>query len=399
MNTTIRSYKRPSIVLIILATLFLAACGSRISNQNWPGLSTDGEMVYFAYGPGVAAYDTIEQQEAWNYKSEKAQLNLFAPPSVVDGRVVLGDYGAAGSFFSPQIIVSVYGQEESGSSSPQVSWTNPEIAKDKIVAGPLQVGDVAYVASADFNLYALNANTGEKIWAFPTNAAIWGQPTYHDGVIFLTSLDQNVYALDAESGDVIWQEELGGAISAQAIVNADENLLYVGAYDNAMHALDIETGTEKWQVETTNWIWNAPALADGMLFFADSGSQVFAVDAVTGEEIWTSSINEMREVENVVLQTPERFEGAIQASPVYLDGILYIASEGNRNTKEGLLVALDAETGEEIWQRTTKQPLYATPVIADDVIIVAMNREEITMTAYSLDSGDQKWSYLPNQEE
>lgn len=379
--------------------LFLTACGTRGNSQNWPGLAADGEIVYFAYGPGVAAYDTIEQQEVWNFKTEKSQLNIFAPPSVVDGRVVIGDYGAPGSFFSPQIVVTVYGQEESGSSSPLVNWTNPEIAKDKIVAAPLQVGDVAYVASADFNLYALDADTGAEFWSFPTNGAIWGQPTYFEDVIYLTSLDQNVYALDAESGDIIWQTELGGAISAQAVIDPDENLLYVGAYDNQMHALDIETGTEKWQAEATNWIWNAPALANGALYFADSSGQVFAVEAATGEEIWTSSIDEMREVGNDVLQTPERIEGAIQASPVYFDGILYIASEGNRVTKEGLLVALDAETGEEIWQRTTKQPLYATPVIADDVIIVAMNSEEITMTAYSLDSGDQKWSYLPNQEE
>jgi outer membrane protein assembly factor BamB len=247
-------------------------------------------------------------------------------------------------------------------------------------------------------LYALEAETGSEIWTFATEGAIWGQPTYHEGIIYLTSLDKHVYALDAESGQEIWRTELDGAISAQAILNVDENLLYVGAYDNAMHALDAETGQEKWQAAATNWIWNAPALAEDTLYYADSSSQVFAVDAVTGAEKWSTSVVDMNEVEGVLLQIAERIEGAIQASPVYNDGVLYIASEGNRETKEGLLIAMDAETGTEIWQKTTNQPLYSTPVIADDAIIVAMNSDVITMIAYSLESGDQKWSYQPNRE-
>lgn len=400
MSITKRPFVRSSLFFILLAAFFLTACGSQGSNQNWPGLATDGETVYIAYGPGVAAYDAVAQQELWNYPAAKSGLVIYAAPSVVDGRVIFGDYGAAGGMFSPQIIVTIYGQQEgsNNNSTPQTVWTNPDLATDKIVAQALQVGDIVYVTSADFHLYALDADSGSEIWNFATSGAIWAQPTYHEGVIYLTSLDKHVYALEAESGKEIWATELEGAISAQAILNVEENLLYVGTYDNAMHALDAETGQEKWQAAASNWIWNAPALAEDTLYYADSSSQVFAVDAVTGAEKWSTSVEEMNEVEGVLLQIAERIEGAIQASPVYSDGILYIASEGNRVSKEGLLVALDAETGAEIWQKTTSQPLYTTPVIANDAIIVAMNSETITMIAYSLESGDQKWSYLPNRE-
>lgn len=399
MSKSKRPLTRSSIFLILLASLFFTACAGQTDNQNWPGLSSDGEVVYMAYGPGVAAYDAVEQEELWNNKTDNNTLVIYAPPSVVDGRVVIGDYGASGGMFSPGIIVSIYGQEINEGASLLTNWTNSELASDKIVASTLQVGDVAYVGSADFNMYALDANTGDLIWQFTTNGAIWGQPTFHEGTLFVTSLDKNVYALDAETGDEIWRTELGGAISAKPLLNVDANLLYVGAYDNAMHALDPDTGEEQWQAESSNWIWNAPALADDVLYFADSGSQVFAVDALTGEEIWTSSINEMREVDGVLLQTPERIEGAIQASPVIHEDVLYIASEGNRASKEGLLVALNAETGEEIWQTTTNEPLYSTPVVANGSIVVAMNRDVITLIGFDLETGNRKWSYLPNAEE
>jgi outer membrane protein assembly factor BamB len=103
----------------------------------------------------------------------------------------------------------------------------------------------------------------------------------------------------------------------------------------------------------------------------------------------------MREVEGALLQTPTRVAGAVQASPVVANGIVYIASEGNRNTKEGLLVALDAETGEEVWQRTTKSPLFTTPIIVEDMIVVAMINDQAVLAAFDLENGDPEWSYMP----
>ncbi|MCP4357087.1 MAG: PQQ-binding-like beta-propeller repeat protein [Chloroflexi bacterium] len=389
-----RPLTRPLILLLILASFLLAGCAGQTNNQNWPGLSTDGETAYVAFGSAVAAYNTVTQQESWIYKSENNSLLFFAPPSVQDGRVVLGDYGAAGGMFSPTIIVSVYGFAETGNPTLASLWTNDALAKDKIVAGPLQVGDVAYVGTADFNVLALDANTGAEIWRFETNGAIWGQPTYHEGVLYVSSLDKHVYALDAETGAELWRSQLNGAASAKPLLNPDIGILYAGVYDNALHALDMKTGEEVWQVDADDWIWSAPALSDGVIYFADSSAQVYAADAETGNLIWQKPVNEMRTADGALKQV----EGVIQASPIVMDDILYIASEGNRETEEGLLVALDKTTGDEIWQRTTIAPLLTTPVIAGEAIIIALTSEEATLQAFNLENGNQIWSYVPNLE-
>ncbi|HUM71731.1 MAG TPA: PQQ-like beta-propeller repeat protein, partial [Chloroflexota bacterium] len=209
----------------------------------------------------------------------------------------------------------------------------------------------------------------------------------------LTSLDKHVYALDASTGNELWQAELAGAISAQALVNPAEKLVYVGAFDNALHALNMDTGAEEWRAEATNWIWSAPALVDDTLYFADSSAQVFAINAASGQKLWQVSINQMNESGGVANRI--EIDGAIQASPVVADGVVYIAAEGNDSTEEGLLVALDAETGAEIWQRTTRAPLFTTPVIVDDMIIVAMHSELAVLSAYDRATGTPKWSYVP----
>lgn len=395
MFTKKRPLHWPLLGFILFTSWFLTSCGVQSSNVNWPGLSLAGETVYVAYGPAVAAYNTTTQTQSWIYRPENRMLFLNAPPSVQDGRVILGDYGAASGMFSPKVVVSILGLQENGNVPPSVLWTNSSVFTDKVIAGALQVGDIVYVGGADSRVLALDVNNGRELWRFATGGPVWAQPIYHEGVLYVTSLDRHTYALDAESGNELWQTALGGAISAQPLINPAENLVYVGAYDNALHALDMETGAEKWRVESTNWIWSAPALADGRLYFADSNAQVYAVDAADGAPLWTTAVNQMREVQGVTQQTPVRIDGAIQASPVVADGIVYIAAEGNRNSEEGLLLALDAQTGTEVWQRTTSAPLFTTPVIVEDVIIVAMNSERVVLAAYDLESGSPQWSYLP----
>ncbi len=76
------------------------------------------------------------------------RLQFYAAPSIEGDRVVFGDYGAAGGFFSPSVTVSIYAVEntDSGGTPPEL-WVDGEKADDKIVAPPLQVGDALYIGN------------------------------------------------------------------------------------------------------------------------------------------------------------------------------------------------------------------------------------------------------------
>lgn len=395
MFTTTRPL-RSSLWFVLLISWFLTGCAVNRVSQNWPGLATDGETVYLANGMGVMAYDPVEQKQRWVYRPENRTLILNAPPSAQNGRVIFGDYGATGGMFSPTIVVTLYGLQETDSATPTLSWTNSQVATDKIIAAPLQVDDVVYVSSADFKLFALDAESGAELWRFTTKGPIWASPSYHEGILYVASQDKHVYALDAETGQQQWQMALNGAISSQPLINAEANLLYVGTYDSTLYALDLATGEPAWNIPTSNWVWSAPALANNTLYFADSNAQVYAADASTGEILWQTAVDSMRQVRGTLQETPVTVEGAIQASPVIANDKLYVVSEGNRDTQEGLLVALDPATGQEIWQQTTPAPLFATPIIVNDSIVVAMNGEETTLSAFALETGVPQWVYVPS---
>lgn len=371
---------RPAILVFIVASFFLAACGARVANANWPGLSTDGERAYVAYGPGVIAYDVEAQEQVWSFPEEPgASLQFFAAPSVQDGRVIVGDYGESGGFFSPSLVVSVYALDGDGQGTPEILWTDSDVAQDRIVAPPLQVGDRAFVGTADNFVLALDAVTGDLQWEFETEHSVWAQPSYKDGVLFVASLDQTVYALDAESGAELWRRQLGGALAGRPVV--DSGLVYVASFDNQVHALDVESGEEQWAAPAEDWVWGAPTLADGVVYFADISGNVFAVEADTGNPVWSQQV-----------------AGAVQTSPVVVDDVVYVASgtvDEEEETEQGTLVALAVADGQELWQENTPAPLYSTPIVVGDSIVVAMQSEAALLMAFGLENGGQQWVFAP----
>jgi len=290
--------------------------------------------------------------------------------------------------------VSIYGLDVSDN-TVQTLWARNDLAKDRIVAAPLQVDGVAYVATADNLLLALDAESGDELWRFAAEFSIWAQPTYYDGTLFVASLDRYLYAINTADGSEKWAVELSGPMSAQPLINPDENLVYAASYDHEVHALDMDSGTEAWAVSATDWIWSAPVLADGTLYFGDSSGNVFAVNAANGDVIWQSGVHTMNVVAGVTQNPPLEIKGAIQASPAVQDGVVYFASLGNSESEEGLLVALDAATGDELWQTTTPVPLFSNPVIVGNVIVVALQSAESILQGYDLDTGKLDWSYQP----
>jgi outer membrane protein assembly factor BamB len=368
--------------LFMLASLFLVAC-TPLGNESWPGLSTDGEKIYLANGTTVSSYFAADQSLAWTYPAEPQANQLFyAAPSVEGDRVIFGDYGVAGGFFSPGVTVSLHAVEnvDDGGAAP-VEWTQSADINDKIVAPPLQVGDRVFVGTADNVVLALDADNGQPLWNFETGHSIWGQPAFRDGVLFVTSMDRNIYALEAETGEVLWQTPFAGAIAAGPVLNDD--LVYVSDFDSQVHALDIRTGEDQWTAAANNWIWGAPAYADDVLYYADIEGNVFAVDAMSGTEIWQA-------------RTP----GAVQTSPVVAEDIVYVASEGESSeVPAGALRAFAADDGRELWTTIAPAPLFTTPVIVDDAVIVALQSESAMLMAYDRNTGGQLWTIAPPSDE
>jgi polyvinyl alcohol dehydrogenase (cytochrome) len=137
--------------------------------------------------------------------------------------------------------------------------------------------------------------------------------------------------------------------------------VYVGSQDGTVHALDFDTGCTRWTfrasaevrtaIQMDGWVAGTPAPARPLLYFGDLMARVYAVDALTGELVWKTKVD-------------DHPNATVTAAPVLHDGRLYvpvssleISSAGDPKyaccTFRGSIHALDAKTGATVWQSYT----------------------------------------------
>jgi alcohol dehydrogenase (cytochrome c) len=128
----------------------------------------------------------------------------------------------------------------------------------------------------------------------------------------------------------------------------------------------------------------APTIYDGVMYVIN-GSWTFAIDVATGRQIWRTP---------VVLEPETRGNSFTRGAATIYEGKLF------RVTRDNHLLALDMETGEEIWNERFAEKAegyYATgaPIIANGVLISGMSGGESTtrgfLDGWDPDTGQKLW--------
>ena len=118
----------------------------------------------------------------------------------------------------------------------------------------------------------------------------------------------------------------------------------------------------------------SPVVAGGRLYAVDADNRIVALDANTGKQFWryeieVAKIGKTREGgANIIerFRDPLSFRDtggsdkeAIGGGVAVADGRVYVSSG------DGLVLALDAMTGTEIWRTETRTPVHSAPAIED----------------------------------
>ena len=215
---------------------------------------------------------------------------------------------------------------------------------------------------------------------------------------------------------VKWRTNIGGGCFASASVF--EGKLYTadtGSANGKLHALDIATGQELWTFPSDalrgDHSWTSPAVANGVVYFGVNRPTpvVYAVNAVTGQEIWDHAGPIANIVSSPALKGGRLYvafsDGTIRAldatngqaiwsvnhpggansSPAVADGRLYIAIH-NRG-----LLALDANTGSELWLAPMPGPQWSSPAVEKGRVFVG-SRDDHKLYAFDAVTGQTLWT-------
>ena len=139
--------------------------------------------------------------------------------------------------------------------SPDGTWSSPAYGMGANRVPLLVFGSKDH----DDSVYALNANTGARVWRYQTSTADFrrgrpptisapGRNGFANGVVYVTGKDKVVYALNLATGALIWKHALAkgtnGDVAGAALVG---DRIYVDS-DTGVYALNAVTGAQIWHV-------------------------------------------------------------------------------------------------------------------------------------------------------
>ncbi len=137
---------------------------------------------------------------------------------------------------------------------------------------------------------------------------------------------------------------------------------------------------------------STPLVVDGVIYFTGTMNIIRAVDAITGEVLWTYDP-----------KVGEAIKGKRQVGWVHNRGISFYKGKIYAATWDGRLFALDYKTGDKIWEVTTFDParsLYITgapKAFAGKVLIGNGGTEEGPtrgfVTAFDAETGEEAWKF------
>jgi alcohol dehydrogenase (cytochrome c) len=137
--------------------------------------------------------------------------------------------------------------------------------------------------------------------------------------------------------------EGAGALAATPIVA--DGVVYFQDLDANVYALALATGKLKWEYQVNVPEKSGPgpdgvAVANGMVY-GDTSTTVFALSAATGKTIWAD--------DNLL----NSGQGSFEIQPQVANGRVYLASAYGSGPGGGVLMALDAATGRQLWSFNT----------------------------------------------
>ena len=150
----------------------------------------------------------------------------------------------------------------------QARWAVAMPGDSVLEATPIVVDGVMYVSGMPGEVYALDARTGLRIWAFrrrQETVSPYQNNPYNRGVavlgprVFVTTLDDRIIALDARTGRELWEKQIADAMAGYTMTGAplalkDEIVVGISGGEHGIRgfvdAYDAATGKRLWRFYT-----------------------------------------------------------------------------------------------------------------------------------------------------
>ena len=230
------------------------------------------------------------------------------------------------------------------------------------------IDGIGYVARRDatdkIGIIGYDLDEKEPVFTYEEDQAS-GPPAVDDGQLLVRDRGANkgVTAVSMETGERAWVTEFDGDLY-QTVVVGDELAYIAGKKEEPgfgefvggfVNAYDTATGDRKWQVEGPGGLTQSNVVfAEGIVYagfeYEDGGPNVVALDAETGEVVWEEPVGD--QPYNLAMAGETLVIGDAFDAAVY---------------------AFDATTGEKLWSFNTENKVRSPITVVDGTVLLGDN--------------------------
>ncbi len=264
----------------------------------------------------------------------------------------------------------------------------------EVITAPVVDGDFVYAATLEGSLHCFNRHDGQPAWVEQKNAT--SSPALCAGKVYFSrretvdapgvrhgkqqreviawrDLGQGGYqslaftARHADYLDAVKRREL--SVQEQANFKADSNVGFASAPD----AAKIRQAIDNLGQATVAGVWSyqgSRPFGYRNKLYVSMGDTIQCIDPATDQPVWSRSF-------------PQNGNGplvdAVLTPPALANGRAFVA------TRDGQILCLNADTGEELWRATIGEPITFQPAVAHGRVFVATNLGRL----YCIETGDE----------
>lgn len=319
----------------------------------------DGERLYVGADGGMFFALDLSGEVIWRYAVNHVDKGFHGTAAIDEDALYIGSYDGRFAALDKR--------------SGRPIW----VARlgDAIGASPLLIDDQVVIAvetmRPDGFVVALNRRTGEQLWASPwLGGHAHSSVAWHEGSgkFFVGENKGSLSALDPRDGSFVWRFKTEGSIKGTpAIIN--ERVVFT-SWDRKLRAVDIERGQEIWNHELGGRSTSSPAFApqagvvvvgveDGLPEGQDRAGALVAVDVQTGREVWRR------------FAPPDVWRAS--ATVTVVNGAPSSSESIWIECESGYLCQLQSRTGKLLGRWEIGAPFTAAPFVSEDFVVVAAN--------------------------
>ncbi|MGF1544076.1 MAG: PQQ-binding-like beta-propeller repeat protein [Parvularculaceae bacterium] len=380
-------------------------------NISWPqpGGEADHTLHHLS---GDIGFDVLWREDIGAAASRRAKLT--SPPVAADGRVYVVDAEATVGAYDAETGDEIWRAElapelDDGFRITNLFFGGVDPAEIGFGGGVAYDGGRLFVTSGFRFLAGVDAEDGEELWRFETDAPIRTPPTAYRGAVYAVTITNEMIAVDQTSGEKLWSFssfEENARILSSASPAAAGDLVVAPFSSGEVVAFLADSGRPVWNdtlsrsasltaLASLNDIAGSPVIDRGLVYVVSHAGQLTAIDIRTGDRVWETPIQGVQmpwvagdyifivsvDAELVCLAREDgavvwiaeldRFEnekkrkGRISwAGPILVGDHLFLVSTNGRVAK------VDADNGEIVDRKKIGDGSIVPPIVADETLLV-----------------------------